>query len=286
LSDFLTTRREAAGKAGQRPLYAITFHRYRFLTAVERYVPPVLEDLADNVLPSFRRLFRAAPSGDPLESAIVIWDEAGVGKPELWITWRATKRAPDSPWIEPSWVPEFEGHDLDPVRAAFAAAVTAWSITYGLNALWVREEVFSTLRFWLQPGCPRTWCFRGPDPTQEIPPIPRIHIDEPWSFEPWREVRKSLLTRINRFGSEVKEFAKLTSVRPEDMPRKNRDHYRWAALFQCGKLSPKRIADGSRREPLIVESTVTKAVEDLLDLIGLEKRRGKRGPRDQTENVR
>jgi hypothetical protein len=271
-------RKAGARRDGQRQIHEVMIHRYRFLKAVEASVPHVLADLEENVFPAFKALFQATPSGARFESGIVVWNDAGVGQAGFFIIWRATQPAFEARdhLGGPSFVSEFEAEDLDPARAAFRSAVEAWADAHNLNADWVKEEVFSTLLFWLQRGCPREWRFRGPDPANEGPSLPRIHIDEPWSFGPWRDVRKALIARVNAFGYEVKAFAKLTSLRPGDMPSKNRDHYRWAASFQCEKLSPQKIA-GPKGKSSVVESTVTKAVTNLLGIIGLEKRRSRRG---------
>jgi hypothetical protein len=230
----------------------------------------------------FKALFRTAASGIPGESAYIIWNDVGVGQAGLWITWRSTKAAFDSGqiWMVPSWTSEFECELLEPDRMDFKEAVEQWATAHHLNSAWVKEEVFSTLCFWLQPRCPRTmWLFRGPDPALGTPPPPRLRFDEPWSFQPWPDLRRDVLSRIATFRSEIKAYAKLTSLRPEDMPKKKADHYLWAVLFQCKKLSPKQIAADANRKPTIDESTVGKAVESLLDLIGLKKRHGMRGPK-------
>jgi len=255
--------------------YSVMIHRYRFLRAVERCVPRVLEDLERNVFPLFLALFRRAPANTRGESAIVIWDDSLVGGAGFWITFRATKAALDLGSIPaiPSWASEFECEDLEPERVAFKSAVENWAGTHHLNAMWVKEEVFSSLNFWLQPGCPRSWRFRGFDPAEGLAPFPRLHIDEQWSGEPWSLDRKRLLVQIKVFGSEIAKYKKLMSLYKGEVQTKNPDHYTWSARFQCGQLSPHEIAESAGRAPRIDQSTVSKAVEGVLSIIGLSKRR-------------
>lgn len=177
----------------------------------------------------------------------------------------------------PSWASEFECTELEPDRAAFKAAVETWAADYDLNAAWVKEEVFSTLQCWLQPGRARTWYFRGPDPAAGFPALPRLLIDEQWSGQPWPEYRKHLLTKIASFGSDVKKHSELMKLGRGEARTRLPEHYEWAARFQCAKLAPQTIANQANRNPPLCESTVTKAVNSVLEAICLRRRHRKSG---------
>jgi hypothetical protein len=153
--------------------------------------------------------------------------------------------------------------------------VEKWAATFNLQDAWIKEEVFSTLRFWLQPLCPRTaWYFRGPDPAEVTPPpIPRLTIDEEWSGGPWPEIRKRLLTKIAEYKSQIDHHQELVRLFRGQVVIKRLDHYRWLALFQCGRLSPAKIRDQTQRNPPLVVSTVSHAIDGLIVIIGLKKRR-------------
>lgn len=249
--------------------YSLMINRYRFLRAVDRWVPEVLMDLEQNVFPLFTALFCSNPSHILGESALSM-----PGGGFSWITWRATKTGL---LTFPSWASEFECSDLESDRAAFKQAVEKWADSYHLNALWVKEEVFRTLMFWLGTRFPRTWQFRGPDPADDLPSLPGIQIDEQWSGDFWPIEKKRLLARIKDYGSEIEKHVKLMALRQGELRTKNWDHFRWAALYQCANLSPGKIVRLTDRKPAIHDTTVIKAIDSLFETIDLKKRPGNRG---------
>jgi hypothetical protein len=235
--------------------------------------------LEQNVFPLFKNLFRQTPSWTPGDTGIVV-SESGLGSPELWIRWRSTQVETGTGLGIPSWASEFECTELEPDRATFKDAVEKWAENHRLSAPWVREEVFSTCRFWLHPLRPRTWLFGGADPAWGVPPLPQISIAEAWSGEPWPIEKKRLLAQISKYGLEVKKHIKLISLYRGEVETKPPEHFRWAALYQCANLSiGEIIRDGNRRS----ESAVSKAIDSLLRTIELDKRCSKRGRRSKAK---
>ncbi len=257
--------------------YSLMINRYRFLLAVEEGVPQVIAALRLEVFPFFEALFRRAPSGLPGETGIMVQNESGERETTLWINWRCQIRT------VPSWTSEFECEDLELERAAFKEAVERWADAYYLNEIWVKEEVFSTCLFWLQPSIPRTWQFRGPDPALGGPPFPQIQIDEQWSGEDWHVVEKRLLAKIEDYESRIKEHQKLLHLFRGEEQRKKHIHFQWAALFQCRLMSPDKVADSTKCE--CDQSTVTKAIDSLFKIIRLKKRPARPGRR-RKQNVK
>lgn len=245
-------------------------NRYRFLRAVGELVPQALFDLEENVFPLFKALFCESPSRILGESQVCMPEGGG-----RWITWRAGKTMLKTGALTlPSWTSEFECSDLEPDRAAFKREVEKWADRYHLNTLWVKDEVFSTFGFWFATRCSRTWQFRGPDPADGAPPLPRIQIDEMWSGDPWRIERKRLLEKLEDYRAEVQKFLKLMGLLHGELHTKNSKHFRWAALYQCANRSPGQIAKSTDGKH---ESTVMKGVDSLLKTIGLQKRPNVRG---------
>lgn len=112
----------------------------------------------------------------------------------------------------------------------------------------------------------------------EITNVPKLHIDDAWSFEVWPIVNKRLQEQISVYKSEVKKYCVRIGFDLERM-RKDRAHHQWLALFQCRGMSPKNIRDWEQEnhQRKVDPTAVSHAIETLARKIGLERRPGRRG---------
>ncbi|MGA2185129.1 MAG: hypothetical protein ABSH47_19090 [Bryobacteraceae bacterium] len=269
-----------------RERYSVRIHRDRFLSAVQELVPEVLANLARDVFPLFRALYREEPSKEPGERRIVVyWGEPGVREKNLWFTNHSQTNFNDPNWFGHFWASEFGGEALEPDRAAFRNAMEKWASAHHLTTEWIKKEAYHTLNSWLMnPHDDRNWatrfvagwlCYTKDDKAN----APTLHIDDRWCFEPWPVVNKRLQAQIAVYRTEVKKYSQLMGFDPE-IVRKSRAHHQWLALYQCRGKSPTEIRAWHRKEhnSTVDATAVSHAIEALAKVIGLERRPPRRGP--------
>jgi hypothetical protein len=262
---------------------SVMAHRYRFLWAVQELVPEVLTDLEQNVFPFFRALYREQPSGEAGEGGTAIWGDAGASGGMLWIVWPSLKEARERGelnWMGPSWASDIATRPLDSDRLAFRNAMEKWAATHNLCAESIKEDAFSTLRFWLTKRQDHlVWLPRGYSRTRdEMANVPTLHIDEAWNFQAWPIVSKRLQQQISVYKSEIKKYCEHIGFDLDRM-REDRAHHQWLALYQCRGMSPEKISDWElkHRQRTVGPTAVSHAIETLAKKIGLERRPGRRG---------
>jgi hypothetical protein len=262
---------------------SVMANRHRFLWAVHELAPEVLAELERDVLPLFRALYREEPSGAVGESCTFVWDDSGMSSVRLWITWPSWKEANrrGEIWTGPSWTSDISGVKLDSAGVQFRNAMERWASAHHLRCEAIKEDAFSTLCFWLvSPRVNRVWLPRGYSPTMdEITNVPKLHVDDAWDFQPWSIVEERLQKKILEYKSEVTKYCERIGFDLDRM-RQDRCHHEWLALYQCRGMAPAKIRDWEQKnhKRTVDPSAVSHAVESLAEKIGLERRRGRRGP--------
>lgn len=272
---------QASVDTEHRERYSVTVHQYRFLWAVQELVPEVLADLAEKVFPAYRNLFREQPLGVPGEVGTAICGPDGVSVAMLWTTWPSLQAVIGSEvlWDGPSWAADFEAVSLEGDRLKLKKAMERWAAGHYLDSEWIKEEAFSTLRFWMvNPHRRRIWLCRGHSWAVEETPPPKLHLEDEWNFEVWAVVNNRLREKIAVYRSDVANYCRRIGFDLERV-RKDRAHHQWLALFQCKGMSPAKIRDwyeanGGR---LVDATAISHGIEVLSKKIGLPRRRQRRG---------
>lgn len=259
-------------------------HRYGFLRAIHKLVPEVLADLERDVLPAFRAMFGNHPRQELGERGAPVLNESGVSIEMLWISWPSSREALEKKqdWYGPSWAGDIRGAQLDSVGRNFVDAMEKWAATYNLSSEAILEDAFTTIHVWLQnPHRKRAWEPLGALWTRdEVRNLPKLTIEDTWSFETWPTVEKRLMKQLAAYKADVKRYAALIGFDLDRM-RPDRSHHQWLALFQCKGMSPEKIKawhqnyNGQTVDP----TTISHAVETLARRIGLERRPAMRGRR-------
>lgn len=190
---------------------------------------------------------------------------------------------------------------LEAAAAAGPEGVEAWAERYNLAAPWCRELVGEWVRHpqdeppWHRP---EVWHWAGrpyPGADRLVFRVPRgpsfqVYGWNPEGPTPRAEAQERMLRQLREQVDEVlgedhtAELARQVDAylkRVEtDLPRtpgRDREHYRWAALYLCRGLSYQRIADMLAEEDPsrenVERSTVSDAVSRTLRPLGLSRRR-------------
>jgi hypothetical protein len=286
---------------------ALSRERTRFLRAIQRVAPEVLEKLDTNVFPLFKNLFVVSEPGIFLARGVpllVAWTKQtkpsgpwfycipGSAESFASVTWRSPiDEVVRSNSGAPYWHSEFEVLlGVEPDRLEFHAGVLNWADAFGLSEDWILDAVLGTLLFWLQSGSRRGWYLGSlalqPE-AEDFANMPRLTLDYTWNWEPWDYVEKFIGRKIAKFKHEVQKHEAL-SFRPDTVDEGSH-HHEWLVLYQCKRWSPERILkhhNSAHEKSLTDASGVRAGIRSAADRIGLKRRTGMRGPkRPKPENL-
>jgi hypothetical protein len=279
---------------------ALSRERTRFLRAIQRLAPEVLEKLDTNVFPLFKKLFVMSEPGicfSGAELLLVGWTKPteppgpcfysipGSAHTFASVMWRSPiDEVVRSNSGAPYWHSEFKvSFGLDPDRLDFRAGVLNWADAFCLDEDWILDAVLGTLLFWLQSGSRRGWYLGSlalQPGAEDFANIPRFNFEYTWNGEPWDYVEALLKTKVAEFKAEFEKHAAL-SFRP-DTVHECSNHHEWLALYQCKRWSYARILKwhNTKSEKAIADETGIKAgLRSAADRIGLKRRPGMRGPK-------
>jgi hypothetical protein len=171
--------------------------------------------------------------------------------------------------------------------------VADWALTFNLAvdgkpAEWVTAIAHTTIRSWLRnpsraKRLPLEWSgfslskaeFSGLSIAEEDVHIPPLRFSP--LVDRWEQVEATALDHLQREHTRIRHLAVRNGLQPTTEIR-NGEHFEWAARYQCGleevediiaSLSPVRDAVAADSADI---STVRKAVDKILKIMGLTKR--------------
>lgn len=255
--------------------------RGRFLDAVARLVPEVLQELRTDVLPQFESLFRIGEfrtDENQGETGYII-RAAGQGKPTAlaFIKWRGRDDAP-------RWESEFTSVAADPARARIKRAVEGWGMKWNLSDEWIRDAALYTMLWWMQHPADTDvdWHHRPIFQSGEDLP-PKLVINEPWLFEPWDDFVRRVQLKIDEYGQMIKDFYARTAYDP-DPTGNNERHIEWLGLYQVRGYSADDIARWYRDQGMsYTVAAITKGYQAAGKLVGLTPRGRKKSYTKSTQ---
>ena len=274
-------------RADDRPiLLSREIQRGLFLAAVEKHVPEVLVSLRNDVLPTFKSLFKRKPIGEEWSTGEVLYPiriSSGLLEEYFVITWHCSPKTLKEhlerrPGPQPSWTAEFGGEQTDPKRAIFRTKTLAWAARWDLADPWILDHVLGTLLYWLQhpdeAASKWAWVGRYSIGGKDFAP-PLLTINEQWRYEPWDRFAGRVQAVVDAYKATIDEFCDRIGYDPPPRgTQKKAYRYDWLALYQCRKASPRKIQNWhfKNHDEQVVESTVTKAIHLLAPRIGLTLR--------------
>ncbi len=232
---------EQPGAAGSRFLA-----RGRFLQAVRRIVPDVLDDLAGEPYALYEQLAQATELPDRAE-----WQEYLSATP-----------------------------DSDAALVPLRDNLQSWAQRWHLETDWCLERALDTLGFWHRwPGSyllQRKWGGRGHAFWHALNAEERCFTFTHPGWEPTedtranaaRAIRAEFKKRLSEYLDEIDHLARHRGYVPTPKKRVGDDHFDWLVMYQVQELSYPQIA----RRVCLERQSVTDGIKDAARLIDLPLR--------------
>ena len=232
--------------------------RAHFFTAIERYAPHVLEELAKEPAETFQPLYDRAATFSPYESCS--YDTGGL---DGWLTF------------------EHADEQYMPLHFRVRKALKRWGATYRLEEPWIYDCALYTLHCWCRYGKETRLRFHQTGLFKEIPFVEKAFT---LCLGPADLKLKAIGEEKERFDAEYERardeyFSKLAAeaeqhwpkaAKPEELER----HLEWLIHYRINGLSAPKLTQKYHRSKTTIYGALNKLYE-LLELAPAQRQRGR-----------